>query len=83
MINRDDRYHSPAFTVPVIDTTGAGDAFHGAFVAGLSKGYQVRQAIYFASAVAAFTCTKLGGRAGIPTFQVTQRFLAKHGFTEF
>jgi sugar/nucleoside kinase (ribokinase family) len=75
----EEHYHLPAFEVPVIDTTGAGDTFHGAFVAGLSKGYHLRQALQFASAVAALKCTKLGGQAGIPTFQETQRFLTQHG----
>jgi sugar/nucleoside kinase (ribokinase family) len=71
----DDRYHVPACDVPVVDTTGAGDTFHGAFVAGLSKGYDVREAVHFASAVAALKCTRLGGQAGIPTFEEVRRFL--------
>lgn len=75
-------YHLPAFTVPVVDTTGAGDTFHGAFLVGLSKGYALRQTVIFASAVAALKCTKLGGQAGIPTFEETQRFLQKHGYEQ-
>ncbi len=71
----DDEFHVPAFRVPVVDTTGAGDVFHGAFVAGLQKGYALRQAVTFASAVAALKCSKLGGQAGIPTFQETLEFL--------
>lgn len=74
----DDEFHVPAFRVPVVDTTGAGDVFHGAFVAGLQKGYALRQAVTFASAVAALKCTKLGGQAGIPTFQETLEFLERH-----
>ncbi|GAK53223.1 PfkB domain protein [Candidatus Moduliflexus flocculans] len=76
----DDEFHIPAFRVPVVDTTGAGDVFHGAFVAGLQKGYALRQAVTFASAVAALKCTKLGGQAGIPTFQETLEFLERQGF---
>lgn len=75
----DDEFHVPAFRVPVVDTTGAGDVFHGAFVAGLQKGYALRQAVTFASAVAALKCTKLGGQAGIPTFQETLEFLERQG----
>jgi len=74
----DDEFHVPAFRVPVVDTTGAGDVFHGAFVVGLQKGYALRQAVTFASAVAALKCTKLGGQAGIPTFQETLEFLERH-----
>ncbi|MBD3307914.1 hypothetical protein GF339_15895 [candidate division KSB3 bacterium] len=76
---RDHYEHLPAFEVPVVDTTGAGDVFHGAFVAGLSKGYDLRQAAQFASAVAALKCTVLGGQSGIPTFQHTQAFLGERG----
>jgi sugar/nucleoside kinase (ribokinase family) len=78
---QDERFHLPAFHVSVVDTTGAGDTFHGAFVAGLSKGYELRQAVQFASAVAALKCTKLGGQTGIPTFQETQMFLENQGIT--
>ncbi len=70
-----EQFHLPAFQVPVVDTTGAGDTFHGAFVAGLRKGYDLRDAVRFASAAAALKCTKLGGQAGIPTFEETMTFL--------
>ncbi len=65
----------PAFQVDVVDTTGAGDCFHGAFCFGLSRGFSVPDAIGFASAVAALACTKLGGRAGIPTYEQTLDFM--------
>jgi sugar/nucleoside kinase (ribokinase family) len=74
-----EHYHVPAFQVPVVDTTGAGDTFHGAFLVGLHQGYDLRQTVQFASAVAALKCTKLGGQAGIPTFQETQAFLKNRG----
>lgn len=76
----EETYHLPAFTVPVIDTTGAGDTFHGAFLVGLHRGYDLRKTVIFASAVAALKCTKLGGQAGIPTFEETQQFLQKQGY---
>jgi len=56
----------PAFPVAVVDTTGAGDVFHGAFCVGILEGWDVDQTIDFASAVAALKCTRLGGRTGIP-----------------
>lgn len=71
-------FHQPAFRVNVVDTTGAGDVFHGAFIFGLLKGYDVRRTAEFASAVAAIKCTKLGGRAGIPTLQQTEEFLRRY-----
>ena len=65
----------PAFEVAVVDTTGAGDVFHGAFLFSLWKGYGLREAVVFSSAVAALKCTKIGGQAGIPDFPQTREFL--------
>lgn len=60
-------FHVPASKVDVVDTNGAGDVFHGAFAFGLNQGWDAERCARFASAVAALKCTKLGGRAGIPT----------------
>ncbi|MGF1649248.1 MAG: PfkB family carbohydrate kinase [Hyphomicrobiaceae bacterium] len=56
----------PAFPVDVVDTTGAGDAFHGAFALALAEGRSVRECARFAAATAALKCTRLGSRAGLP-----------------
>ncbi len=53
--------------VDAVDTTGAGDAFHGAFVLALSQGLGDEECARVASAVAALKCRKLGARAGLPT----------------
>ena len=59
--------HQPAYPVePVVDTTGAGDVFHGAFAYGLTLGYDLPTNLEFAALVAALKCRALGGRAGIP-----------------
>jgi sugar/nucleoside kinase (ribokinase family) len=68
----------PAFKVAVVDTTGAGDAFHGAFAFKFVRGGTWPQCLRFASAVAALKCTKFGGRAGIPDLKTTQEFLKQH-----
>jgi sugar/nucleoside kinase (ribokinase family) len=65
----------PAFEVEAVDTTGAGDVFHGAFAYGLARGWSPRQLMLFSSAVAALKCTQLGGRTGIPNLAQTERFL--------
>ncbi len=70
----------PAFAVPTEDTTGAGDAFHGAFAAGLSQGMNWEELLRFASAVGALCCTKKGARLGIPTGAEVAAFLARHGW---
>ncbi|MCU0500351.1 MAG: carbohydrate kinase family protein [Anaerolineae bacterium] len=74
-----DRFHTPAFEVAVLDTTGAGDVFHGAYIVGLLHGWDLRDIAQFATAVAAIKCGKLGGRAGIPSLKETQVFLKARG----
>jgi len=53
----------PAYDVDVVDTTGAGDVYHGAFIAGLLEGWSVERTVDFANAAAALNCTGLGARA--------------------
>ena len=57
----------PAFPVAAIDTTGAGDAFHGAFAAAVSAGMNWTAILRYASAAGALCCTKIGARTGLPT----------------
>ena len=71
--------HEPAFAVKVVDTTGAGDTYHGAFLYGLLQGWELRRVTRFANAVAALKCRKLGGRAGIPTLHEAEAFLNSQG----
>jgi sulfofructose kinase len=55
------------FPVEVVDTTGAGDVYHGAFVYGMLKGWRLRERMEFAGCAAALACRALGGRAGLPS----------------
>jgi len=66
----------PAFQIDVVDTTGAGDVFHGALAVGLAQNQPAQDAVRFASAVAALKCTRPGGRAGIPDCDQTRSFLS-------
>ena len=68
--------HQPGFSVNVVDTTGAGDVFHGAIAFSLASADSQEEAIRFASGVAALKCTRPGGRAGIPTLDQTRTFLS-------
>lgn len=70
--------HKPGFKVNVVDTTGAGDVFHGAFAAGLTMGMNIEQILRFAAATAALKCTKAGGRSGIPSVAEVNAFLAQN-----
>jgi len=68
--------HQPGYAVEVVDTTGAGDVFHGALALSLAQQMPSSEAVRFASAVAALKCTKPGGRAGIPDCDQTRSFLS-------
>jgi sulfofructose kinase len=65
-----------AFPVEVVDTTGAGDAFHGAFAWCVAEGHGDRDCARIAAAVAAMSCTGLGARTALPTREELERFLA-------
>jgi sulfofructose kinase len=63
--------HVAAFKVPVVDTNGAGDVFHGAWAFAIGAGADTISAAGFASAAAALKCTRSTGRRGIPDFKET------------
>ena len=65
----------PAFKVNAIDSTGAGDAFHGAFALGVAQGMAWHELLTFASAAGALTCTRLGAREGLPTHLEVEQLL--------
>jgi sulfofructose kinase len=57
--------YSPAFVVNCVDTTGAGDVFHGAFCYAVLEGMSMFDTLEFANAMAALNCTRIGARGGI------------------
>ncbi len=59
--------HQPAFEVNVVDTTGCGDVFHGAYCALLAQGADLATRVRLASRAAALKATQPGGQAGAPT----------------
>jgi sulfofructose kinase len=75
VIDRTRNFTVPAFNVDVVDTTGAGDVFHGACVVGIRKGWDLKRTAEFASAAAALSCTSLGPRQGIPRLAEVEHFL--------
>lgn len=68
----------PAFPVQAIDTTGAGDAFHGAFAAGLATGLPWKALLRYASAAGALCCQRAGARPGLAGQAEIREFLARH-----
>ena len=70
----------PAYKVDVVDTTGAGDAYHGAFMAALLQDWDVPRMAQFAAAVGSLNCRAMGGRSALPTRAEVDRFIAAYPF---
>jgi sulfofructose kinase len=68
----------PAFAVEAVDTTGAGDAFHGGFLYGMLQAWELPRVLAFANAVAGLSCQTLGGRRGLPDLTAVLAFLDAH-----
>ena len=81
-VSADGFFQVPGYKVEVVDTVGAGDVFHGAFVAGLVQGKTPQEAARLANAVAAIKCTRIGGRAGIPDMPTVRRFM-EDGYIDY
>jgi sulfofructose kinase len=60
-------YHSPAFSVNVVDSTGAGDVFRGAFIVAMLRGDGPEDMLRFANAAAAIACTREGALDSVPS----------------
>jgi len=72
------RFHySPAYVVNCVDTTGAGDVFHGAFCYAVLEGLPMHQALEFSNAMAALNCTALGARGGIRGLEEIRSLMAR------
>lgn len=61
------QHHMSAFDIDSVDTTGAGDAFHGAFALGLAQGFNLHNNFRRACATGALTCLAKGARSALPT----------------
>ncbi|MEJ2556032.1 MAG: carbohydrate kinase family protein [Anaerolineae bacterium] len=73
-------FHQPAYLLPpVVDTTGCGDSYHGAFLFGRLKGWDLEKTAALASAVAALNSQHLGGRSGLPSLEQVTSFLSIQG----
>lgn len=74
-------FHQPALRMPsVVDTTGCGDSYHGAFLFGMLNGYSLADCAALASGAAALNSQALGGRAALPTLPQVTRFLQERRF---
>ena len=75
-----ERGYMPAFKVADVDSTGAGDAFHGAFAAAISQRMDWVNSLRYAGAAGALCCTKMGARPGLPTREEHSRLFKQPGF---
>ncbi|MGD1857153.1 MAG: ribokinase [Leptolyngbyaceae cyanobacterium] len=71
-------FHVPAFQVEAVDTVAAGDAFNGGLAVALWEGKSLRQAVEWASAVAALSVMKSGAQASMPLREEVETFLLSH-----
>ena len=76
-ITRERLFYKKAFKIKVVDTTGCGDVFHGAFLYGLLKDWPLEIITEFATACAALKCRGLGGRSASPRISEVKQFLKK------
>jgi sulfofructose kinase len=67
--------HTPAYRVPVVDTTGAGDIFHAGFIYALLQDWPLERQLDFACAAAALNCMASGARGGIQPLDAMEKLM--------
>ncbi len=70
----------PVFPAEVVDSNGSGDVFHGAFAAGLMKGFDFLKCCHFASATSALKCRGVGARESAPSLKTVTEFMKENGY---
>ena len=68
-------YHAPAISVQLVDTLGAGDNFHGAFLYAMSQDWDMNTRLYFSNVFASLSCEGLGGRIAAPTLDKVLKYM--------
>ena len=74
--NENEEYFIDALKLKdqVVDTTGAGDAFNGAFAVGLANDLKYKDALIFANKVAGISTTRAGAASSMPTFKEVNNY---------
>lgn len=75
-LDGDQIVRAPGFPVTAVDTTGAGDVFRGGLIFALLRGWPTAEALRFANAAAAISCTRLGAIDGVPSLADVQQLIA-------
>lgn len=78
-VTKDEQEQVPGFAVDVVDTTGAGDTFHAAFLRATIDGLPLAERLRFANASSALSVTAMGPRGHLPTTSAIEAFLGSNG----
>ena len=70
----------PIYPADVVDSNGSGDVFHGAFAAGVLKGFDFLRCCHFSSAVSAMKCMGVGARESVPSFEAVKEYMKENGY---
>lgn len=70
----------PIYPADVVDSNGSGDVFHGAFAAGVVKGFNFTKCCHFSSAVSALKCMGVGARESVPSFETVKQYMKENGY---
>ena len=70
----------PIYPAEVVDSNGSGDVFHGAYAAGLIKGFDFLKCCHFSSAVSAIKCMGVGARESVPDFDTVKNYMKENGY---
>jgi len=75
LIENNNKFYQEAFKITPIDTTGAGDAFIGAFAYGISNNLSPQEKLKFANATSALACLKKGAMQAMPKLEEVKKFM--------
>ena len=80
MFDGKELYEYPIYPAKVVDSNGSGDVFHGAFAAGILKGFDYKKCCHFSSATSAMKCMGIGARESVPSFDEVKRYMKENGY---
>lgn len=80
LFNGSEMIRYPVYPAEVVDSNGSGDVFHGAFAAGILKGFDPLKCCHFSSAVSALKCMGVGARESVPALETVKHYMKENGY---
>ncbi len=80
MFDGKDYLEYPIYPAVVVDSNGSGDVFHGAFAAGIVRGFDYLKCCHFSSATSAMKCMGVGARESVPDFDSLKKYMKENGY---